>query len=47
VHFKPVFIAALFLAELAEPPETLKTLGFHPVGEMFGRSEFGFWHFGG
>lgn len=44
VAFEAVFVAALFGADLAVPPETLEAFGFHLVGEVFCGTDFGAGH---
>jgi hypothetical protein len=36
-----VLVSTLLLADLTEPSEPLKPLGFHRIGEVFWRSNFG------
>ena len=45
VAFEAVGVAALLLADLAPPAQTLQALGFHLVGDPFCAACFGFAHF--
>jgi hypothetical protein len=36
---EPILVSALFLAHLAVPAESLETLGFHLVGDIFWGSD--------
>lgn len=41
VAFEAVLIAALFLTDLAVPPQALKPLGLHLVRQVLWRSNYG------
>nr|POE90355.1 hypothetical protein CFP56_71080 [Quercus suber] len=47
VLFEAVLVPTLFLADLTIPSQSLKTFGFHLVGDVFGRTDLCFRHDGG